>query len=727
MPFGMAKLSAEAIAAITEWIDKGAPFPQPIPPVQHWAFRQPVRPTVPQSKSSHPIDAFLALERSKRSLTAVALADRRTLLRRASLDLIGIPPTPAQFRDFLADTSKDAYEKVVDRLFADPRYGERWARHWMDVWRYSDWYGWRKGKDVRNSSRHMWRWRDWIVESLNADKGYDRMILEMLAGDELAPNDPQTLRATGYLARSFSKYDRHGWMQDAVDHTAMGMLGLTLKCARCHDHKYDPFSQEEYFQFRAFFEPYHVRTDRVPGQTDIDQDGLARVYDDNPAAETFLLVGGDIQNPDKDRRIVPGLPMAFAAAPLRIEPVPLNVQAYYPDIRDFVHADLLAQAKAEIEKAEKLDPSPLSEKTVAAARAALPALEARIRADKAKYSNAPDAGALSELARKAERHAGILKAAENVLRAHLELTAAGADEKKIAVAQKNLAAATSALTQPPEGYTSIGKAYAERSSGRRLALARWIAGNRNPLTARVAINHIWLRHFGKAIVPTVADFGRNGKPPSHPQLLDWLAVELMDNNWSMKHIHRLILTSNAYRLRSTAGVDDHPNSRIDPENTWLWRMNPRRMEAEIVRDSILAVSGQLDSTLGGPEIDVEKSGESRRRSLYLQHTPDIPMQFLKTFDSASTAECYERNESVVPHQALAMANSAFTREQAKLLAQRISGAGNFVSTAFETILGREPTQAEFSLADRFLSTTNASAREDFVHVLLNHNDFVTIR
>ena len=310
MPFGMAKLPADAIAAISDWIDKGAPFSQPIQASTHWSFRQPVRPPTPGLKYSNPIDAFLAVERDKRSLTPVPEAGRRTLLRRASLDLIGIPPTPQQLQEFLADKSSNAYEKAVDRLLDDPRYGERWARHWMDVWRYSDWYGWRKGKDVRNSSRYMWRWRDWIVESLNADKGYDRMIVEMLAGDELASSDPQTLRATGYLARSFSKYDRHGWMQDAVDHTAMGFLGITLKCARCHDHKYDPFTQEEYFQFRAFFEPYQVRTDRVPGQPDTEKDGLARAYDAEPNAETFLLIRGDIQNPDKDRRIAPGVPAA---------------------------------------------------------------------------------------------------------------------------------------------------------------------------------------------------------------------------------------------------------------------------------------------------------------------------------------------------------------------------------------------------------------------------------
>src|SRR5205823_11658944 len=193
---------------------------------------------------SRSIDDFLAVEGDKRSLTPVAEAGRRTLLRRVSLDLIGIPPTPQQLRDFLADKSSNAYEKAVDRLLEDPRYGERWARHWMDVWRYSDWYGWRKGKDIRNSSRYMWRWRDWIVESLNADKGYDRMIVEMLAADEIAPEDPDVLRASGFLARNWFRYIRNVWLERTVEHTAKAFLGVTINCARCHDHFFDPITQK---------------------------------------------------------------------------------------------------------------------------------------------------------------------------------------------------------------------------------------------------------------------------------------------------------------------------------------------------------------------------------------------------------------------------------------------------------------------------------------------------
>ena len=311
--------------------------------------------------------------------------------------------------------------------------------------------------------------------------------------------------------------------------------------------------------------------------------------------------------------------------------------------------------------------------------------------------------------------------------------------------------------KPAEAYTPVGKIYPDSSTGRRLALAQWIANRQNPLTARVAVNHIWLRHFGTALVPTVANFGKNGKPPSHPELLDWLATELMARNWSMKTIHRLIVTSSAYRMQSTPEAADH-NAAIDPDNTYLWRMNPRRMEAEVVRDSVLYLAGQLDTTMGGPEIDAKTGEESRRRSIYFQHAPDAQMTFLKVFDEASPNECYARNETVVPHQALALANSKLSLTEARLLAKALAAkaptAPEFVGRAFETVLNRPPSAEERVESEKFLKEQEElfrdpqkltpvkiaegkadkekldprmRARENLVHVLLNHNDFVTIR
>ena len=685
MPKFGPKFTEAELALVAAWIDEGAAWETVVSAgpqrSSHWAFEKPVRP------AAGSIDTLFA----KRSQT---LASPEVLLRRLYLDLVGMPPTPEE----MARHAKLTYEQTVDALLADPRYGERWGRHWMDIWRYSDWYGYRRANEVRNSHKHMWRWRDWIVESLNSGKPYDRMILEMLAGDEIAPEDPATLRATGFLARNYSRYDRDGWMQDAVDHTMLGFMGVTVKCARCHDHKYDPIAQEEYYRLRAVFEPYEVRMDRVPGETDVEKNALTRIFDAALDRPTYLLVRGNIQSPDKSNVLTPATPAALGPALGKIEPVALPLSSYYPDHREFVHTELLAQARAAIEKAAG-DPLAL-----AAAKAELPALEARMAAERAKYA-VPADPKFEELAAKArelERQAGLLRAHEKLQRAQAEMTAALAgekpDSKKVAEAQKNLAAATAALTQPPTGYTPVGKEYPTKSTGRRTALAQWIASTENPLTARVAVNHIWLRHFGTALVPTVFDFGKNGQKPVNQPLLDLLATEFMRSGWNMKALHRMILLSEAYRAVRPAS---------------------RRLEAEVVRDSILAVAGELDRTMGGPDIDPAKGLEVRRRSLYFSHSPDVQMQFLQVFDGANPTECYERNESVVPQQALAMANSQLSQEMAAKLARRLEGPG-FVDRAFQTVLGRLPAAAERELAA-------GATPVDLIHALFNHNDFVTTR
>jgi hypothetical protein len=738
MPKFGAKLSDAEIQTVAQWIDEGAPWSNitkaAVP--KHWAYQKPIKQTPPPGPVN-PIDALIAAKHQQLKLTPVGPADPHTLIRRAYLDLLGVPPTSAETALFLKDQN---FPAAIDRLLADRRYGERWGRHWMDIWRYSDWYGY--NAEIRNSQKHIWRWRDWIVESLNNDKPYDRMIVEMLAGDEVAPADPDTVRATGFLARNYSKFDRDGWMQDAVDHTALAFLGTTVKCARCHDHKYDPISQEEYYRFRAFFEPYDVRTDRVPGEVDTGKDGLARIYDGMADKPTYLYIRGNLQNPDKTP-LTPGIPANLGAPPLaKIEPVTLPLPAYYPDHRAAVHQDLLAQAQAATEGS---GPEPTSQNThlaklsLEAAQAELPALQARIAAENAKYGDPPDPKYedLAATARELERKAGILRGREAVARAQIELETAintpdpktkKADEKKIAEAQKKLAQATTALTLPATGYTPIGKEYPQRSTGRRTALANWIASKDNPLTARVAVNHIWARHFGQPLVSTVFDFGRNGKAPTNPQLLDYLAAEFMDHGWSMKKLHKLILTSAAYQRQSTAGAQPHPNQKIDPENIALWRMNPRRLEAEAVRDSILAVAGDLDLARGGPNLDPAKGFTSTRRSLYFTHNPDSQMEFLKTFDNPNPTECYLRNESVVPQQALALANSELSLNQAKRLAPKLTNE-DFIGQAFETILSRPPTAEERHLANKFLDATanQTQARADFVHALFNHHDFVTIR
>src|SRR5262249_44216898 len=308
-----------------------------------WQPFEPVkRPPVPAVKRAgwrlNPIDAFIAAEHERHGLEPRPETPKAGLLRRGYLDLIGLSPTAADLHAFLDDRAPDAYEKVVDRLLASPRYGERWGRHWMDVWRYSDWAGF--GAEIRDSQPHIWHWRDWIIESLNADKGYDRMVQEMLAADELAPGDAGAVRATGFLVRNWYKFNRNVWLERTVEHTGKAFLGVTLNCARCHDHMFDPFMQKEFYAFRAIFEPHQIRTDRIRGVADTKQDGIPRVYDAEASAATYLFTRGDERNPDKSKVIPPAVPAVLGGS-FEIKPAALPRSEVVPDRRDFVLQETL--------------------------------------------------------------------------------------------------------------------------------------------------------------------------------------------------------------------------------------------------------------------------------------------------------------------------------------------------------------------------------------------------
>jgi hypothetical protein len=719
-----------------------------------WEPFQRVRtPGVPDVKNAawarNEIDAFLAARHEERGLDPRPEAAPEILLRRVYIDLIGLNPTPAERRAFLDDSRPDAYERLVDRLLDDPRHGERWGRHWMDIWRYSDWAGWSGGNQIRDSQPHIWRWRDWIVESVNEGKPYDRMVMEMLAADEFAPEDTNALRATGFLARNYKMLSREKWLEDTVKHTAQAFLGVTMGCAKCHDHLTDPISQAEYYQMRAVFEPHQVRTDRVPGELDRARDGLVRVYDVGTNRPTYFFLRGDERKPDTNRLMRPGVPQALSGnrGELAWDEVKLPKAAAFPDRREFVVKEQIAAAARDLHEAQSALDTAGGER-VTEAEIALALAEARhesllslLRLEEFEEQGSKESDAWKQGASAVaglQKKIAVLEGKLNLHRlrhAEAEALAKKKDvnqaREKREEAERNL---VKAQKQFDEGWgidfkPRPAETYPEQSTGRRLAFARWIASEENPLTARVAMNHVWLRHFGRGLVTTPENFGAGGNPPSHPELLDWLAAEFMARGWDMKSMHRLILNSAAYRMASTP---DETNLQIDPDNINLWRMPSRRLDAELVRDNLLHVAGDLDQTMGGPEIDHEAGLTSRRRSVYLRIAAEKEVEFLRIFDGPTATECYQRHSTVMPQQALALGNSKIALAQARSLAAKlrpVEAPDAFLERAFELVLARAPTPEERQACAEFLRGNDDAqrARENFALVLLNHNDFVTIR
>ena len=775
MPPEGERLTAEEIAALRRWIDSGAIVPAheppPADPRSHWSFRSLAKGEAPANVDL--IDTLLGEEHRRLGLNPRPRATKTELLRRVTIDLTGLVPTRDEVRAFVEDTSPTAYEQAVDRLLASPRFGERWARHWMDVWRYSDWDGF--AAEIRESRPFLWHWRDWIVESLNANLSYDRMIVLMLAADEAEPTNASTQRATGFLARNWYRFNRNVWLDNAVEHTAKAFLGLTMNCARCHDHKYDPITQADYYRFRAFFEPHDIREDHLAINALAEKDGVPHAYDSKLTEPTYLFVRGDERNPDKTKSYGPGLPRFLSATPLPIEPVRVPLPSRRPSLLAGAKAALRAEEAKAVKLAadafanSKPEDRPSAEIALSLAEVRQRALDARFLADGALAVEppGPESKPLAMRAKRAEASVAARLAESGLATAQAKLAklrrsepsspATAAAEAELSAAATALATAYAATTTIETSYTPAGPTYPSESTGRRLALARWIISPKNPLAARVAVNHVWAHHFGRPIVASTSDFGVNGTPPSAPKLLDALAGRFVDSGWNLKALHRSIVLSEAYRRDSSQSAND-PNFASDPENVTLWRMNPRRMEAEVVRDNILFVSGALDGTVGGPDLDPELAMTSGRRSLYLRHAQEKRAAFLRVFDSPSTVECYRRIETVMPQQSLALANSPLGIASARRLASKLSEtAGDdraFLASAFEVVLNRPPTDPERTACEAFLKESVARfssgkpltpfdsgpdpsvppspdpamrARQGLVHVLFNHTDFVTIR
>jgi mono/diheme cytochrome c family protein len=735
MPPGKKKLSPDQIAVIGRWIAAGAPTAHAEPnevsgfhitreEQAFWCFQAVHRPAIPAVQHPErvhtPIDAFLLARLESKGLSFSPEADRRTLIRRLSFDLLGLPPAPEQIDAFVADTTPDAYERLVDRLLASPRYGERWGRHWLDVAGYADSEGYSPDDPVRP---HAYKYRDYVIRSLNDDKPFDQFIQEQLAGDELvrqpyqnlAPGDVERLVATGFLrmapdGTSSPGVDqplaRNQVLAETLKIVSTSLMGLTVGCAQCHNHRYDPIPQSDYYRLRAIFEPAYDPTNWRPP----------------PARRVSLATDADRQQAQK---------IEVEAA--QIDQERLKKQQVYID-RTF---------EAELKKLpESVRPS------VRAAHDAPPpkrtAEQQRILKEHPSVNVTAgslylyDARAAADLKQYVEHAAAVraTKPVEDFVRALTELP--GRVPVTHLFSRGDHTQAREALT--PGGLTVLEATdplhIPERdpslaTTGRRLALARWLTDGRHPLTARVLVNRVWMHHFGRGLVGTPGDFGMLGERPTHPELLDWLADDFVAGGWHLKRLHRLLVTSMAYRQSSRRGP---ALDRVDPEGRLYSRMSLRRLEAEEVRDGILAVSGHLNIKMYGTPVPVmedevgqfvvgieNKNGENRpgpviplhgeefRRSVYVQVRRSRPLALLETFDAPiMEPNCPARNSSTVAPQALLFLNNEFVVSEAQAFAERVCREVGpepraQVVRAWRLAFGSEPADAEVKQALTFLT------------------------
>lgn len=649
----------------------------------------------------NPIDVFIGKRLGEVGIEPAGRADRRTLIRRATLDLHGLPPTAGEVEAFVNDSSADAYEKLIDRLLASPRYGERYARHWLDVVRYADTDGFKS--DVLRPD--MYHYRDYVIRALNADKPYDRFLQEQLAGDELFAGDDDALTATGYL-RLWPYEDNQAdvkrqWkaiLEDVTDITAEAMLGLGLKCAKCHDHKFDPILQKDYYNFQAFFASMVPREDlRLVGA--VEMEGYQKQLDE----------------------------WSLVTAPLRDEMAKLKHQPYKNQwasnrkkFPDYIHAvlDKPAEDRTPLEN-QYLH---LTEHQIGSR--AEKAFFGKLKTDAKKRWNAIEKEIADHAVQKPEALTKVLGVTD--IGAVAPPTYVGGGESGEEAAPGYFAI----LNQPAARIEPIaGNA---ETTGRRAALARWMTGAENPLTSRVIVNRLWQWHFGEGIVETANDFGRQGAAPTHPELLDWLAGRLMEEGWSLKRMHRLMMTSATYQQASVveASVVAQEN---DPENKLLWRMRVRRMDAEQIRDAILAVAGALDLEMGGAAVDDDEP----RRTIYTLNKRNKLDTMVNTFDTPDLHNsCARRDVTTTPIQALALMNGDWTLEHATAFARSVRGQSaddeQRIELAYQAAFGRAPKAEERMAAAQFLKQNPVATGDpeqafvDFCHVLLNANEFIYV-
>ena len=589
-------------------------------------------------------------------------ADRHELVRRAYFDLHGLPPTPAQIEAFVNDKAPDAYEKLVDELLASPRYGERWAQHWLDLVRYAE----SDGYNADEYRAAVWPYRDWVIKSFNSDKPYDQFVREQLAGDEIAPNDPNVLIATSYLRNPIYEWNqrdvRAQWdliLTDITDTTGELFLGLSFGCARCHNHKFDPILQKDYFRLRAFFAPVRWRDDMKLATAE----EKARFDEKQAAWETATAdVRAQMDAPTKPL-VEPKVERALVRFTDDLQAMVRKPAAE----RDSVETQLAGLCERQMTRERKMF-DPLKSIKSDADKARYKELEAELKKfDGIKPAPLLDAFVATDAG--PEAPPTLLKTRKG--------------EQEVAPGFLTLVAPGDAEIKP------IGN-----STGRRTALANWITRPDNQLSTRVIVNRVWQYHFGRGIVATASDFGKLGEKPAFPELLDWLAERFVAEGWSFKKLHKEIMLYAAYRQTARRQASEIA-AKIDPANRFLWRFNPRRLDAEQVRDAMLATSGELDLKAGGPAED----GNSTRRSIYTMKKRNNQNELLRGLDApAGFASTADRQSTTTPTQALLLLNGDWPLQRARRLASRVENLDDVWSFA----LGRPPTEQERASAEAFL-------------------------
>lgn len=740
MPPG-AKLPAADLEILRKWLLAGAPWPatadaagsaeadkqaalaameeRPITAEERafWAFRKPLRPPVPATGDHNPIDAFLRARWKQLGLTPAPPADPRTLVRRAYLDLIGLPPTPAEVREFLDDSSPQAWSRLVEKLLASPHYGERQARYWLDLTRYAD----SGGYEYDNDRPTAWRYRDWVVRAFNADMPYDQFIREQLAGDELDHPTRDSIIATGFLRLGpennlKNEMTRQDELDDIVSTTAQTFLGMTVGCARCHNHKFDPIPQKDYYQMQAVF--FSTKPADLPL---VEPDVVAahqRAHQQiDQAQQPLKQRQTEIEKPYRD--------LIFEEKVAKLAPYMQEAWRTPPDKR----TEGQRLNARQIEKTLQITEDEILARMTPADRDAHRAIAAEIAAlDKQRPAPYDSAMIIAEHGREPLPSFFLHRGSPS--------------NKGSLMAPGALTVASwkpfQTIEPPPQATTSY----------RRRAFAEWVASPDNPLTARVMVNRLWQRHFGEGIVATPNNFGKKGDPPTHPELLDWLATEFIARGWSMKAMHRLIMNSNAYRM---AGADVALSREKDPTNRFFWRQGRQRLDIETIRDAMLAAAGMLDRKIGGPAVlpyidpALYQSSSKRtwkgqpdddpstwRRSLYVFSKRSIRYPLFESFDQPDMIlSCARRNRSVTAPQALLLMNNAAVRMQAARFAARLrQQAGDSlqhqVQLGFELALARPPKPFELRESISFIQSAGATGLADFCHALFNLNEFVYI-